>query len=379
MLRLLLLWISLLIYMTFGTSMAHAGVVNPDSTGVKSACPDIGKRTAPDDIPLQTGRIALPEFNAQIDIPPSLRFIQTIDARSFMYHEEKWSRCDTKLLAGFIVSPKSWQKYADPDDPGSFMITVYYEPIFVSDEDVIVTDYDELVQQVRQSLYDREQANDESRGGPQYNHLMGWAIPPDYNIKNDTALWSLHVVEGTAPEYTVPIHAIKMGRFGHFKLHMNGWMSRNKANGDIMRKASNSLQFDKGLAFRERSAETDYGQSTTIGKVIAESVNARRATPLTWTEYFRAVLNGLWKLGMHYALEVLAFGTIAALVIVASLIKRRWSSSRHDDDGYGYEDAAEFQSPWSFEGMGSDYGNQPASYQSEKPPVMLNGVPLNRT
>jgi uncharacterized membrane-anchored protein len=373
MLRLLLLSILLLVQMTFTMSMAHAGVVNPDATGVKSACPDIGKRTAPDDIPLQTGRIALPEFNAQIDIPPSLRFIRTIDARSFMFHEEKWSRCDTRSLVGFIVSPQNWRSYSDPDVPGSWMITVYYEPTFVSDEDIIVTDYDQMVQEVRQSLYDREQAYDESRGAGFYNHVMGWAIPPDYNIKNDTTIWSLHIVEGNAPDYTVPVHAIKMGRFGHFKLHMNGWMSRNKANYELMRQASNALQFNAGQTFRERSAETDYGKSTTIGKVIAESVNTRRATPLTWTEYFRAVLNGLWHLALHYAVEVLAFGTLAVLAFTGSLLKRRRRSPLHNGGGSTNEAADEFQSPWNFDQAESQH-NQHAP----KPVAMLNGVPFNR-
>lgn len=374
MLRLLLIWISLLVHMAVVMSTAHAAVVNPDATGIRSACPDIGKRVKPDDIPLQTGSITLPEFKAQIDLPPDLRFIGTDDARSFAFHEQKWPRCDTKSLVGFIVSPKNWQSYSDPDVPDSWMITVFYEPTFVSPEDVIVTDYDQMVQEVRQSLYDQEKAYDESRGEGQYNHVMGWAIPPDYNPNNDTTIWSLHIVEGNVPDYTVPVLAVKMGRFGHFELNMNGWMSRNKANYELMRKASNSLQFNKGLTFRERSAETDYGKSITIGKLIAQSVNTRRATPLTWTEYFRAVMNVLWHLALHYAVEVLAVGTIAVLAFAGSLLKRRRRSPPHDSNTNADENAGGFQSPWSLDQAGS-----PHTHPTPKPTVMLNGVPFNRS
>lgn len=374
MLRRLLLWVFLLIHTALAANAVHAGVVNPDAMGFKSACPGITKRADLDNIPLQSGHIDLLEFKAKIDLPPNLRFIGTDDARSFAYHEEKRSKCGTKALVGFIVSPENWRSHADPNARESWMIAVTYDPTFVSDEDIIVTDYDQMVQEVRQSLYDREQAYDESRGAGHYNHVMGWAIPPDYNVKNDTTIWSLHIVEGNAPDYTVPVHAVKMGRFGHFKLYMNGWMSRNKANYELMRDASNSLQFHKGLTFSERSAETDYGKSITIGKVIAESINTRRATPLTWTEYVRAVMNGLWHLALHYAVELLAFGTIAALAFAGSLLKRRRRRLPNESSEYADEDADEFQSPWSSDQTFAQHGPQ-----GPKPTVMLNGVPFNRS
>jgi uncharacterized membrane-anchored protein len=303
-------------------------------------CPVISKQFNPDAIALQSGQIALAEYHAKIELPPNIKFIGTTDARIYARHVLKWSTCSTRSLVGLLVSGENWQNFDASDISKGWMITVHYEPTFVSPSDMVTTNYDDIAQQIRESFYERERADDEPHGSGATRHVMGWAIPPDYNGNAVTAIWSLNIIDGNQPDYAVPLHAAKLGRRGHFRLFGKGLISQNEANAALMRQAVNSIKFDKGWTIHDHYTETKDVPTTTIGAVIAESVNAHRATPLNWIEYFRAMVNDLVKFGYRYLLEILAVGGVAILCIIYSVFRSRRSPDAEDEEweDYGYSD-----------------------------------------
>jgi uncharacterized membrane-anchored protein len=255
---------------------------------------------------------------------------------------------------------------------------VYYFKGYVSDEDVISTDYDEIVQQVRESYYDREQVDSAWGAYGEYRHVLGWTIPPAQNYYNGSMTWSLHIAEGNLSNYSVPIHFVSLGRHGYLRLYMRGLISRHEVNSAIMRKAGQSISFLKDFRHGDRFVGKDPEPVMTIGKMVAESVTARLATPLTWKEYFSAVSYGLWKLSIHYAIELLAFFTIAIVFILISGLKRSFFAQDFDENDRGDCDFEE-----------DDAGDEICKFGEASPrfaetvrkPILeatLNGVRLDR-
>jgi uncharacterized membrane-anchored protein len=366
MTRWLLSWMFFALCQTFWAAPVRAGMENPHVGAGKDACPEVAQRyAAPEDIPLRKGLVDLPDLGAQLNLPPSMRFVGPQDAKAYMRNANQWPKCSVAPLAGLIVPQENWLKAGDWQHPDSWMIEVYYHPGYVSDEDLISTDYNEIVQQVRESYYDREQADSAWGGQGEYRHVIGWAIPPESNAWNDSLIWSLHIAEGNQTNYSVPIHAAILGRHGYFRLYMRGLISRNETNSAIMRQSVQSLTFQKRWRHSDRFVGKDREQVTTIGKIVAESLSVRLATPVTWKEYYSAVSYWLWKLVIHYALELLAFATITAIAILVSFGRRSLSSRAYHDVDLEDDDIEDDRPP-------------PASSEHPKPVVRLNGIAISR-
>ena len=386
------------IFLLLFTAPIHATAKSSSSKSTTVNCPEIAEHSKSADIRFLTGRVELPDYKAHIDVPADLRFVSTADARSHAHRKFKWPKCTLRSLVGFILPPENILNSSNLGAENAWMIKVYYEPTYVSPEDFLNTDFDDIIQQVRDSYFKRERLNYRIDGTGRIINVMGWAIAPDYDLSGESVMWSLNKSSHNLKNYSVPIHMLKMGREGYFTLETWGEISQIQATAELMQKASNSLNFKKeskhgvGNSIRLKRGWThaglgpavDWKKTTTIGTVIADSLYVRRATPLTWPEYFAAVLNGLLKVAVHYLLELLAFATIVILLMLVRAIKRRWRP-RHSDD-YGYEDEYyEDDYPDKYQPCRDGFYQwpdpdeaQPRRTQSSPAFATLNGVPLDR-
>jgi hypothetical protein len=360
---------------------------------------EMGGKYDPAKIPLLGGRVTLPEFDAEIDVPQDMGFISTADARRFARVASEGVKDDFAHIAGYIVSKDINPAYANGAKrpvyllPYKWQIPVVYVPTYVSPEDVLSTDYDDIIRQVRETHRQIELAQSVDGYNPNAAHVMGWAVMPDYDNKNDTMIWALNIMRNNAPDHSVPITAVKMGRRGYFKLTHFGRFADIRAEQDIIQRAAAALSFDADASWQLANnmrlkagwrhayagSKFDWEDTTTLGTLIAEDLNARRATPLTWPEYFGTLVDWLIKIFLHYLVEILVAVTIGLLLVGYSYLRRRFQPDYgyYDDDDYDDEEYDEDDiGPWDKAGKEGPYRTYIRPEPKPAAPIMLNGKPI---
>ena len=266
----------------------------------------------------------LQKFHASMNLPTGYKFIRTEDARYYLRHWPKLTPCQLQNLVGMIVPKNMWGDPATTNAADNWQVEVYYDPGFVSTEDAISARYDEMVQQVRESYYEKQ------RGYTQYDlrdykNVIGWATPPGYIREIDTMIWSLHVSTGNNFDYYVPINAVKMGRFGRFRFYIDSSYQKHQPSRMTLIKAAASFAFDKGFAAGDSNLAKDPAPQTTIGQLVAKSVEADLLPPVTWPEYLNALARWFSALLFRYALDILALVTIVTLAAAILFLRSKFN------------------------------------------------------
>ncbi len=347
-------------------------------------------RGDPAAIPLQarTGEYRFEEEKARIQIPKGSVFLDAQDARRFAQKNLGWDKCSVSELVGIIFPEAEWKKFGAEGHLQFWNIMVYYQPGLVEIEDAISADYDSMVDQVRQSYVEFNKTRVAQSLDP--INVAGWGVPPGIHGQN-LVTWGLNLLEGNRPNFqSIDVKAAKLGRKGHFHFTMSAPVLQLQDYHKILLAAGNATNFDKGFDLDSRALGSGETMVMTVGDLIAKDLQAKRPTPLTWTNYLKATFLSGFHHFAFYLVEILAFLTVGGVLMML-----RWLSLRAQRHAaaYGEEDEiGEVHSASAPSALGTIHYRRAGNYpragkraqaatpaRSEPQPILLNGVPLART
>ena len=153
----------------------------------------------------KTGKVALNNGTAFINVPPNFKFIEAADARFIL--EEVWGNLKGQTALGMLVPANSAASIAD------YAFVVEYEEMgYVKDDDANDINYTDLLKQLKEenAALNKERL----AAGISAMHLVGWASTPYYDKARNVLHWAKEYrVEGSE-ENTLNYDVRVLGRKG---------------------------------------------------------------------------------------------------------------------------------------------------------------------
>ncbi|HEU0097427.1 MAG TPA: DUF2167 domain-containing protein [Allosphingosinicella sp.] len=152
------------------------------------------------------------------------------------------------------------------DDVWGAVIT--YEPTgYVTDKDATSTDYDELIQEMREGT---EAVNEErTRQGYPAQHLVGWAQAPTYDPRSHSLVWAKNVRFEGQTDNTLSYDVRLLGRKGVLSLNMITGMSKLPETRQAAAKFAGAAEFQAGSRYADYQAGTDKKAEYGVAGLIA--------------------------------------------------------------------------------------------------------------
>jgi uncharacterized membrane-anchored protein len=215
----------------------------------------------------QTGKVAIPEAHATLDIANGFKYLGHDDTRKVL--EDMWGNPPDDEVIGLIVPDN-----ADLQSDHSWAVLVTYsDEGYVSDEDAAEIDYTELLAQMKEET----EAENDARVDAGYEGIkrIGWARPPSYDKASKRLHWAKELefseTEGRTLNYDIRV----LGRNGF--LSMNAIASM--ADLDRVRTGMDHVlpmaTFDPGYAYadyKDGDKTAAYGLAALVaGGVLAKS------------------------------------------------------------------------------------------------------------
>lgn len=162
----------------------------------------------------QSGHIALPSADAELNLSPDYDFIPADEAKRIL--TEGWGNppAMSEGVLGMIFP--HGKTYLDPDAWAA--VITYEQTFYVSDKDASKADYDKLLTDMR-SGEDEENAARQKEGYPAV-HLVGWAQPPSYDRAHHNLIWARDIAFSGAKEDTLNYDVRHLGRRGVLSLNI---------------------------------------------------------------------------------------------------------------------------------------------------------------
>ncbi|EJC79103.1 uncharacterized membrane-anchored protein [Rhizobium leguminosarum bv. trifolii WSM2297] len=193
----------------------------------------------------QQGVIKLPEAKATLNVPADFYYLSPADAKTVLV--DIWGNppAAAEGTMGMIFPAK----YA-PTDPGSWgSIVEYSGDGYVSDGDAATTNYDELLQSIKDSISEKNPER-EKQGFPKIT-LVGWASAPRYDKPTHAMHWARDLVFGndTQAEHTLNYSVRVFGRGGVFEFDFVAGLGQLREIEEVIPTVTTLVQFDKGMAY----------------------------------------------------------------------------------------------------------------------------------
>ncbi|KEC75435.1 hypothetical protein RLPCCGM1_c0807 [Rhizobium leguminosarum bv. phaseoli CCGM1] len=193
----------------------------------------------------QQGVIKLPEAKATLNVPANFYYLSPADTKTVLV--DIWGNPPAAAdgMLGMIFPAK----YA-PTDPESWgSIVEYSADGYVSDSDAATTNYDELLQNIKDSISERNPER-EKQGFPKIT-LVGWASAPHYDKPAHAMHWARDLIFGndTQTEHTLNYSVRVFGREGVFEFDFVAGLGQLKEIEEVIPTVTKLVQFDKGMAY----------------------------------------------------------------------------------------------------------------------------------
>ncbi|HWT58631.1 MAG TPA: DUF2167 domain-containing protein [Rhizobium sp.] len=202
----------------------------------------------------QQGVIKLPDAKATLNVPADFYYLSPADTKTVLV--DIWGNPPAAAdgMLGMIFPAKYAPTH--PDSWGS--IVEYSADGYVSDSDAATTNYDELLQNIKDSIRDKNPER-EKQGFPKIT-LVGWASAPRYDKPAHAMHWARDLVFGndTQAEHTLNYSVRVFGREGVFQLDFVAGLGQLKEIEEVIPTVTKLVQFDKGMAY------TDYVEGDKI-------------------------------------------------------------------------------------------------------------------
>ncbi|AGS21716.1 hypothetical protein REMIM1_CH01920 [Rhizobium etli bv. mimosae str. Mim1] len=195
----------------------------------------------------QQGAIKLPEAKATLNLPQGFYYLNPADTKTVLV--EIWGNPPTAAEGRLgMIFPA---KYA-PTDPESWgSIVEYSADGYVSDSDAATTNYDELLQSIKESIRERNPER-EKQGFPKIT-LVGWASAPRYDKPAHAMHWARDLIFGNdmKAEHTLNYSVRVFGREGVFEFDFIAVLSQLKEIEEAIPTVTKLVEFDKGMAYTD--------------------------------------------------------------------------------------------------------------------------------
>lgn len=216
-----------------------------------------------DAITPQHGSIDL-AHSIHLSIDDKFYFLDTAGARKVL--EEMWNNPPDPDILGMIL-PAS----ISPLHDSSWGVVLTFEDIgYVSDDDAVSIDYDELLEQMKADTRSESKARVEQGYDP--IELVGWAQDPKYDFQNKRLHWAKELRFGDAETNTLNYNIRVLGREGVLQMNyvasMDDLEEINASIGDMMAQVS----FGEGKKYTDFVAGADKVAAIGIGGLIAGKV-----------------------------------------------------------------------------------------------------------
>lgn len=221
----------------------------------------------------QTGRIALPEADAAVELGDAFQFYGPADARNILVEIWENPASEADGVLGIIMPANT------APDQRSWAAIVTWEPIgWVASNDARSADYDELLAQMQA---DTRELNAQRRAdGFAQVQVMGWAQEPQHDSVANTVSWAreLRFFDGGA--HTLHYDLRLLGRHGVLSMNIVGEMDQlvdiRAGAAELSRRSS----FNPGARYSDFDEERDtvagYGVAglvaTGVGVAVAKNV-----------------------------------------------------------------------------------------------------------
>ncbi|ACI54824.1 conserved hypothetical protein [Rhizobium leguminosarum bv. trifolii WSM2304] len=202
----------------------------------------------------QQGVIKLPDAKATLNVPADFYYLSPADAMTVLVDIWGNPRTAAEGTMGMIFPAK----YA-PTDIEAWGSTVEYSADgYVSDADAATTNYDELLQNIKDSIRENN-VEREKQGFPKIT-LVGWASAPHYDTSAHAMHWARDLMFGddTKPQHTLNYSVRVLGREGVFQFNFIAGLDQLKEIEGVIPTVTKLVQFDKGKAY------TDYVEGDKI-------------------------------------------------------------------------------------------------------------------
>lgn len=241
----------------------------------------------------QTGPVAILNGKVQIQASPSLRYLDTEQAKALLIREgnppDAVSDIEGLLIPDSASNQDSW-----------FVVITENTDGHVSDADAAKIDYDDLLAQMKSSTQEGNSAR--TKAGYDAVTLVGWAEAPGYNPAQHSMVWAKDVIFGDAAaktsHHTLNYAVRVLGRQDVLELNAVGSSEQLAQIKAGMQKVLPAVQFTAGNRYQDFKEGTDklatYGLAGLIaGGVVAQKVGLFGVILLLLKKFWIVIVGGL--------------------------------------------------------------------------------------
>lgn len=215
----------------------------------------------------KTGKITLPGGKATLNVPEDYYYLSPQDTKRVL--EEAWGNPEGEPMLGMLF-PQEYRVL----DAASWGVTIEYaEDGYVSDEDAVDINYDELLKEMRRDTAEESERRSE-QGYPSIE-LVGWAEQPYYDANTHKLYWAKELIFGENEMHTLNYNVRALGRQGYLVMNFIADMGQleevNSARDEVLAMVS----FNDGHKYSEFDPDIDKVAAYGIGGLIAGKVLAK--------------------------------------------------------------------------------------------------------
>ena len=213
----------------------------------------------------QRGEIKLPNNVATLNVPENFYYLNPQDTENVL--TQIWGNppSGTQNLGMLFPSDKTAL------DSDAWGVTIdYQEEGYVSDEDALDIDYDDLLSDMKDST---ESASDARvKMGYEPIRLVGWASKPYYDEVSHKLHWAQEIEFGTQAEYTLNYNIRILGRKGVLVLNFIAGIDQLAEINSQIETVLHIAEFDVGSKYADFNPDIDTVAAYGIGALIAGKV-----------------------------------------------------------------------------------------------------------
>lgn len=195
----------------------------------------------------QQGSIKLPDAKATLNVPKGFYYLSPADTRKVLV--DVWGNppAAAEGTLGMIFPVK----YAPTEAEAWGSVVEYDADGYVSDADAASIDYDELLQNIKDSV--NENNTERQKQGFDAIHLIGWASPPRYDQPAHAMHWARDLVFGNdmTALHTLNYSVRVLGREGVFQFNFVAGLDQLKEIQAAIPTVTKLVEFDKGMAYTD--------------------------------------------------------------------------------------------------------------------------------
>ncbi|MBN0989006.1 DUF2167 domain-containing protein [Amphritea sp. ZJ14W] len=239
----------------------------------------------------QTGKVALPNGVASLDVPDSFYYLSPEDSEKVLV--DVWGNLPgtgSETLGMLLPSDTT------PYDDNSWGVTIEYEEDgYVSDENADDLDYNELLEQMKKDA--QEASKQRVAEGYEPIELIGWASPPYYDKTSNKLYWAKEIKFGSQELHTLNYNIRVLGRKGVLVLNFIAGMDQKSLIDSNLQTVLNMTEFNQGSRYEDFDPSIDKVAAYGIGALVAGKVIAK-------TGLIAAALIFLKKFGVLFIIGI---------------------------------------------------------------------------